>query len=93
MQRVDNNGRSTRRERRHRGLTKNSARAFAAFELASLLLVRKRLTPCGTECARVRRQWDETPPRGAAPKQGAAVVASSKFRSLPSGRSHAILRT
>ena len=36
---------------RYRGLAKNTARAFTAFALANLYLVRKRLAPTGTECA------------------------------------------
>jgi IS5 family transposase len=37
---------------RYRGLAKNTARAFAAFALANLYLVRKRLRPAGATCLR-----------------------------------------
>jgi IS5 family transposase len=36
---------------RYRGLAKNTARVFAAFALANLYLVRRRLLPPGTRCA------------------------------------------
>jgi Transposase DDE domain len=58
---------------RYRGLAKNTARAFAAFALANLYLVRKRLTPCGTQCARERRVRGETPPCGAAPRERTTI--------------------
>jgi IS5 family transposase len=35
---------------RYRGLSKNTVRAFAAFALANLYLVRRRLLPPGTQC-------------------------------------------
>jgi len=37
---------------RYRGLAKNTARVFAAFALANLYLVRKRLRPAGATCLR-----------------------------------------
>lgn len=40
----------------YRGLAKNTTRAYAAFALANLYLVRKRLVPQRTECRRERRQ-------------------------------------
>jgi IS5 family transposase len=36
---------------RYRGLAKNAARAYTAFALANLYLVRHRLTPSGAKCA------------------------------------------
>jgi IS5 family transposase len=36
---------------RYRGLAKNTARAYAAFALANLYLLRKRLMPPGATCA------------------------------------------
>ncbi len=36
---------------RHRGLAKNTARAYTAFALANLYLLRKRLLPPGATCA------------------------------------------
>ena len=36
---------------RYRGLAKNAARAYAAFALANLYMVRHRLTPPGAKCA------------------------------------------
>lgn len=35
---------------RYRGLAKNEARAYAAFALANLYLLRRRLLPCGAKC-------------------------------------------
>lgn len=35
---------------RYRGLAKNTARAFAAFALANLYLLRRRLLPAGAPC-------------------------------------------
>ena len=40
---------------RYRGLAKNTARVFAAFALANLYLMRKRLRPAGATCLRQRR--------------------------------------
>jgi IS5 family transposase len=35
---------------RYRGLAKNTARAYTAFALANLYLLRRTLLPCGAEC-------------------------------------------
>ena len=37
---------------RYRGLAKNTARVFAAFALANLYLLRRRLRPAGATCLR-----------------------------------------